>query len=420
MSTADTVHLPAHARVIANENVWMEGDAIVQFARVAERDGCIAAAAMPDLHAGTGIPVGAVFAFADRIIPQLIGSDAGCGVRLMITATDGISTDALQRRVLPILEGASNALDGEGPLSNCDRRELFLAVWNHGAAGLAQVPGVDEKLAAIAAAEPEISLTKSADPAPFLHESFEDALGTVGGGNHFVEIAKISHVHDRQAAKTMGLKPGMFCVLAHSGSRGLGAVFARRYWESRGLLGDDIQLYLSELAGVCRFAQANRLVLAYSMLRALSAARTSKIALSLDFIHNDVSKELVKNTDAWVHRKGAAPARGSDFTVVLGSRGAPSWLMRSLDNESGLRSVAHGAGRRMGRGEALSKLKSRYTRSEATRNAYKGVVICDDPALVFEEHPDAYKPIAPVVDSLCEARMAEPVCELVPVITVKR
>lgn len=419
MSNADTIRLPAHARVIANDDVWMEGDAIVQFARVAERDGCIAAAAMPDLHSGTGIPVGAVFAFEDRVIPQLIGSDAGCGVRLCISTVDGTSTDALERRVREGMEHASNALNGDGPLSNCDRRELFLAVWHKGAAGLADLPGVDEGLAALAAAEPGMPLLKSADPAPFL-EGFEDTLGTVGGGNHFVEIAKVSYVHDKQVAKTIGLKPGVFCVLAHSGSRALGGVFAKRYWESRILMGEDIQKYLGELAGACRFAQANRFVLAYSMLRALGAARSSKIAMNLDFIHNDVSNELVGNTHAWVHRKGAAPARGHDFTVVLGSRGAPSWVMQSLDNEKGLRSVAHGAGRRMGRSEALSKLKSRYTRAEAQRNAYKGRVICDDPALVYEEHPDAYKPVVPVVNSLVEARLADPIAELVPVITVKR
>ncbi len=419
MSTADTIQLPPHARLIANPDVWMEGDAIVQFARVAERDGCIAAAAMPDLHTGTGIPVGAVFAFQNRVIPQLIGSDAGCGVRLSITTIDGISTDALERRVREGIEHASNALNGDGPLSNCDRKELFLAVWHEGARGLARVAGVDEGLAALAAEEPALALMDSADPSPFL-EGFEDSLGTVGGGNHFAEIAKVSHVHHKEIAKTIGLKPGAFCVLAHSGSRGLGGVFAKRYWESRVLMGDEIQKYLAELAGACRFAQANRFVLAYSLLRALSAARLSKIAMNLDFIHNDVCSEIVNGAPAWVHRKGAAPARGNDFTVVLGSRGAPSWVLRSLDNESGLRSVSHGAGRRMGRSEALSKLKSRYTRVEAQRNAYKGRVICEDPALVYEEHPDAYKPVVPVVNSLVEAKLAEPIAELVPVITVKR
>ena len=108
------------------------------------------------------------------------------------------------------------------------------------------------------------------------------------------------------------------------------------------------------------------------------------------------------------------------MTIVLGSRGAPSWILRSKDCEEGLRSVAHGAGRRMGRSEALAKLKSKYKRAEVTRTALGGRVVCADPSLLFEEHPDAYKPIEPVVESLVEANLADPVAALIPVVTVKQ
>jgi release factor H-coupled RctB family protein len=74
----------------------------------------------------------------------------------------------------------------------------------------------------------------------------------------------------------------------------------------------------------------------------------------------------------------------------------------------------------MGRGEALAKLKGRYRRAEAARSASGGRVLCDDPDLLFEEHPDAYKPIEPVVASLVEAGMAAPVASLIPIVTVKR
>ena len=156
------------------------------------------------------------------------------------------------------------------------------------------------------------------------------------------------------------------------------------------------------------------------MLRALGAARPDKVAGGFDVTHNDVALEAVGGAPAWVHRKGAAPARGADLTIVLGSRGAPSWVLRAADCEAGLRSVAHGAGRRMSRGEAREKLKARYARSELSRTKLGGRVLCADPDLLYEEHPDAYKPVEPVVQSLVEAGLATTVAELVPMLTVKR
>lgn len=402
--------LPAHARLIARPDVWMEGAAIDQLARVASFPGCIAAAGMPDLHTGPGIPIGAAFAFADRIHPLLVGGDADCGVRLSVTSLCHQRGDALERRV-------DHALDDD-PLVDCDPSALFHAAWHHGVRGLADLEGVPESFAAIAAAEPAEDLIPSAAPESF-RSGFESALGTVGGGNHFAEISRVSKIHDVAAATALGLVRGSLVVLAHSGSRGLGAALAQRYGD-RELTGADADAYLAELRGAVRFARANRFVIAYRLLRALGATRTSKLPGSLDLTHNDVALEDVAGQPAWIHRKGAAPARGSDFTVVLGSRGAASWILRSLNSTAGLRSVAHGAGRRMGRSEAREKLKKRYKRAELTRTNLGGRVLCADPELLYEEHPDAYKPIEPIIASVVEAGLATPVAELVPVFTVKR
>jgi release factor H-coupled RctB family protein len=414
-SPADSTSLPSHARLIARDDVWMEGDAVVQFARVAAYDGCIRAVGMPDLHAGRGIPVGAAFAFEGRVVPQLIGSDAGCGVRVAATAPGKRSADVIERRVRKGLD--------EDPLEGCDKDDLFEAVWTRGVRGLAEVAGVDEGLARLAQAEVEAErggapLRKSGNPSPY-RAGFEEALGSVGGGNHFVEITRVTEIRDEAAASSLGLEHGGLCVVAHSGSRGLGGALARR-WGDATLRGEAMESYLGELAGACRFAQCNRFILAYRMLRALGTTRPETITGGFDVLHNDVNLEPVGGAPAWVHRKGAAPARGNDPTIVLGSRGAPSWILRSMDLEDGLRSVAHGAGRRMGRGEALHKLKGRYTRSEAARNAIGSRVVCDDPDLLFEEHPDAYKPIGPVVESLIDAGLASAVAALAPIVTVKR
>src|SRR6185312_5188034 len=198
--------------------------------------------------------------------------------------------------------------------------------------------------------------------------------------------------------------------------RSLGHAIAKRV-PDRELFGEAIDAYLADLRGACRYARANRFVLAYRMLRALGAAREGKVRGGFDVTHNDVRRETVGDAPAWIHRKGAAPARGADPTIVLGSRGAPSWVMRSTDAEAGLRSVAHGAGRRMNRAEARDKLKARYAREELARTRLGGRVICDDKHLLYEEHPDAYKPVEPVVASLVEAGLCTPVAELVPVIT---
>jgi release factor H-coupled RctB family protein len=404
----DMTRLPPHARVVARDDVWMEGEGIEQLARVANLPGCVRAVGMPDLHPG---PVGAVFAFTDRVRPELLGGDGGCGVRITAAHAGRMSLDAIERRVQAALD--------DDPLTACDGRALFDAVWRGGARALADLEGVPDALARLAALETDGPFVPSGDPEPY-RAGFEAQLGTVGGGNHFVEIARVASVPDPATAAGIGLAKGGLVVVAHSGSRGLGHAIARRAPGARELVGEEIAPYLADLAGACRYARANRLVLAYRMLCALGAARPDKIAGGFDVTHNDVARETVGGAPAWIHRKGAAPARGADPTIVLGSRGAPSWVLRATDSEEGLRSVAHGAGRRMTRSEARGKLKARYARAELRRTRLGGRVICADPELLYEEHPDAYKPVEPVVASLVEAGLATPVAELVPMLTVKR
>ncbi len=409
MTTTDTTTMPAHARVIAHPDVWMEGDGVAQFARAATLPGCVRAVAMPDLHAGKG-PVGAVFATERLVYPHLLGGDVGCGVRVVATTMSASRRDALVRRVEQTWD--------DDPLAGVDGERLFAAVYRHGVRGLALCDDLPDALRALAANEPETT-PGPVDADLAWRDGHASAIGTVGGGNHFVEIAQVDEVRDASAADALGLARGALVVVAHSGSRGLGASLARR-WGDATRSGEAIDRYLADLAGACRFAQANRFVLAYRLLRALGASRASKVAGGFDVTHNDVREETVDGALAWVHRKGAAPAGVGQPTIVLGSRGAPSWVLRGTGNEAGLRSVAHGAGRRMGRSEALSKLKAKYKRAELVGTKLGGRVVCDDPDLLYEEHPDAYKPIEPVVRSLLDAGLATAVASLVPVVTVKR
>lgn len=411
-------NLPDNATLLASERVWMEGAALEQLARVAQLEGCVRAVGMPDLHPGPTVPIGVAVGFADRIYPQLVGGDAGCGVRVVSFAKLKLKGDRLEQRI-------REATDSP-PLPDLDRVAAMRAVWRSGPRGLIGVPGVPDSLAELAAAldpEHDDHLPHSGElPEVFadLAEHYAEALGSVGGGNHFVELASIERVFGERDDPRWGLTRGEFAIVAHSGSRGLGTALAQRWGHDCLTAPDRCATYLSELAGACRYARANRLILSWRLLDAVGAAKPGRVGGSFDLIHNDVARELVDQQDLWVHRKGCAPAHAEQPTVVLGTRGTASYVMRGLGQQGCLCSVAHGAGRRMTRSEARAKVAHKYARKSLTRTACGSRVICDDKDLLFEEHPDAYKNIDDVVESLEHAGAATRVAMLVPMLTVKR
>lgn len=396
----------AKARVVATPEVWLEGEAIRQLNAVATDNDCVAAVGMPDLHPGPGIPIGAAFGFANTVRPQLVGSDAGCGA-LMVGLGKVKLSSSLERRVRQEFEGP--------PLQDFDFEALCMAAWERGPAGLSdfRLPDVVE---AMSARIGDDGLSPSGE---LLSSVFGTALGTIGGGNHFAEIGRVRDVADVQAAARLGLRKGSLVVLCHSGSRGLGKALADK-WGHETLHGDGARQYLAELAGAIRFARANRVLLASRLLAALGVARPNKIVCAFDCVHNDVNRERCGEGELWVHRKGCAPAHKGQLAAVLGSRGTPSWIVRGHGNHAGLSSVAHGAGRKMKRSEARAKIRDRYRRKQLKKSSPGGMVICDDTKLLYEEHPDAYKDIEPVVDSLVQAKLADRVVSIEPLITVKK
>lgn len=394
--------------LISSPAVWMEGSATHQLARAADHPGCVAAVGMPDLHAGQHGPIGVALAFSDGARPRLIGGDAGCGARLVgLPSLRAGGLDALERRVRELTEG---------PAVDVDADALFAAAWSAGPRGLTDLDGVPDALRDIAAMDP---VDDGPPSAPIPSGDFGRSLGTVGGGNHFIEIGEVEAVKEKALARSGGLTAGGLAVLAHSGSRGLGKVLADR-WPDGVLDGEPLDGWLAELAGAVRYARTNRLLLAWRLLRALGAARPGKIGGMFDVVHNTVVRMRVGDVDAWLHRKGCAPAAAGQLTVVLGSRGARSWVMEGLGCEAALCSVAHGAGRKMTRSEAAAKVRAHHTRASLVRTSIGGRVICDDPALLYEEHPDAYKPIEPVVDALEAHGAARRVLALRPLLSVKR
>lgn len=411
-------NLPDNATLLASERVWMEGAALEQLARVAAFEGCVRAVGMPDLHPGPTVPIGVAVGFADRIYPQLVGGDAGCGVRVVSFAKLKLKGDRLEQRIREATEAP--------PLPELDHVAAMRAVWRSGPRGLIGVPGVPDSLAELAAVldpEHDDHLPPSGElPEVFaeLAEHYAGALGSVGGGNHFMELSEIERVFGERDDPRWGLVRGEFAIVAHSGSRALGTAFAQRWGHDCLSTPEQCAAYLAELAGACRYARANRVVLSWRLLDAVGAAKPGRVRGSFDLIHNDVARERVEQQELWVHRKGCAPAHADQPTVVLGTRGTASYVMRGLGQQSCLCSVAHGAGRRMTRTEARAKIAHKYARKSLTRTACGSRVICDDKDLLYEEHPDAYKNIDDVVESLEHAGAATRVAMLVPMLTVKR
>lgn len=396
--------------VVGGPGVHIEGDAVSQLRRVAGLPGCVRAVGMPDLHPGPGIPIGMAAASVSHVHPTLVGSDAGCGVTAAVARRLVQPGKRLRRIDRATAEPAGFDLD---PLAALE------AAWHGGPQGLAALPECPDEFRAWVDG---VSWGRTPGPSGPLPDAlrearFGEALGTIGGGNHFVELARVDRVLEDDALP--GLHRGAYVVLAHSGSRGLGYALIQRWYERPLHEPDEVARYLGELAGCCRFAQANRALLVWRVLGAVGSGRADRVGGTLDLVHNDVSRGPEPEAP-WVHRKGAAPAEAGALTITLGSRGAPSWILRGRGDQAHLCSVAHGAGRQIPRAEAKGRLSHRYRRAELGRSKGGGQVLCDRSDLLWEEHPDVYKPVEPVVAALEQAGIATRVASLVPEVTVKR
>ncbi len=347
----------AEVRLLTTEASWLEGEAVRQLEAAARLDGMRLAVGMPDLHPGRGWPVGAVLLAEGRLYPALVGNDIGCGIGLWTT---GIAARKAKRdRWVRRLRSGLEPSDGE-------------------------------------------------------------QLGTVGGGNHFAELSIVDEVFDAAALDGLGIGTDELVVLVHSGSRGLGERILRDHVAASGAnaLAEgsrEAQRYLGQHDEAVAWARSNREAIATRFLDCIGAAGV-RIA---DVCHNSVSRRPFGGRDAWLHRKGAAPTDQGPV-VVAGSRGTRSYLVLPTgDGERSGWSLAHGAGRKWARSDARARLEGRYTAESLERTPLGGVVICDDRALLYEEAPQAYKPIDQVIDDLRTHGLVQVVAALRPVITYK-
>jgi release factor H-coupled RctB family protein len=284
-----------NVRLFASTKSWIESAATDQLCAVSELDGVRSVVGFPDLHPGKASPIGAAFITENVIYPHLIGGDIGCGMALF-------STDLLRRKA-KLDRWAELPLDLEQRWEGVVRDYL-----------------------------PEQELHATA---------FDDALGTVGGGNHFVELQAVEKIHDAEAFARTGLDREALAVFVHSGSRGLGERMFRKHAQCFGAESVPAQSEAGEeyLRGHdfgVRWARANRALLAERFARGLGA----NCERVWDGCHNSITHASNDGEEFWLHRKGATPAH-SDIAVIAGSRGTLTYVVKPLaDSESNAWSLA--------------------------------------------------------------------------------
>jgi len=345
-------------------------------------------AVMPDSHQGYGMPIGGVLAAKGVIIPNAVGVDIGCGMCAMRSSLETIDRETLKK-----IMGQIRAAIPIGFNHHKERQDN------------AYMPGKRFERGAVCERE-------------YRHATFQ--IGTLGGGNHFIEIQKGSD--------------GAVWVMVHSGSRNLGKQVADHYNRIASTLNmkqgspvspahqlaylpeqsEEGQDYIREMNYCVEFAFGNRKL----MMEQIAECFTRNIACSfeplINIAHNYARKERHFGQEVWVHRKGATSAQAGETGIIPGSQGAKSYIVTGKGNPESFESCSHGAGRKMGRKEARRSLD---LQAEIQKMEAQGIVHGIRSAHELDEAPGAYKDIAEVMKQ--QADLVEIMVELSPLAAVK-
>jgi tRNA-splicing ligase RtcB len=451
------------ARIYASPELFdkAESDRATQQVRnVAHLPGIVTASmAMPDIHWGYGFPIGGVaatdVAAGGVVSPGGVGFDICCGVRLLTSHYRLVDWRARGERVMDELSRRIPRGLGKGAIAEA---AMLTRVLERGAAavledgyGTARDLERCEEKGTSAGAEPGAISEKA-------RRRGSGQLGSLGAGNHFLEVQLVERVFDATAAAAFGLEQGMVAVMIHCGSRGLGHQTCTDQLETmatamqrHGISVPDRQLacvpveapegqaYLAAMAAAANYAWANRHVLAAETRAAFARAfETKPESTGMDLVY-DVAHNLAKIEEHMidgarralcVHRKGATRAYGPGHhdlvpdlaavgqpVLVPGSMGTASWVLKGVDNNPAFGSAAHGAGRLMSRKQAKKRRTGREVRDEL---AVTGISIRPGSvALLSEEAPYAYKDVDAVVEVCARTALAAKVARLIPLGVVK-
>ena len=447
------------ARVYADAELWKQistDRSLDQLLNVATLRGAAGFVyAMPDAHEGYGFPVGGVAGFRTRdgiISPGGVGYDINCGVRLLASTLD--LTDVRPRLEAVVHELSRSVPSGPGRNPRLDlSTEEVDRVLRLGARALVERGLATSDDLTVTEAEGQL---RQADPAAVSARAKQrghDQLGTIGSGNHFIEVQVVDRILNAEAAAAYGLHQGQVTVLIHTGSRGLGhqvcTDYVRRMDEVmpgyRIRLPDrqlacapfrspDGQAYFAAMCAAANFAWANRQAITHAVRKAFTQGFGEQGGLRLiyDVAHNIAKLEAHEGEELCVHRKGATRAFGPSHpetpaayrsigqpVFIPGSMGTASYVLAGTDAAMtlSLGSTCHGAGRAMSRGAAKRARTGREVRDELER---QGIVVrCPSSGELAEEAPGAYKDVERVVDVVHQAGLARKVARLRPVGIVK-
>jgi tRNA-splicing ligase RtcB len=448
------------ARVFADGKLLAEmrrDRSLVQLANVTTLPGIyIAAFGMPDMHEGYGFPVGGVAGTRlpdGAISPGGIGFDINCGVRLLASELSIDVLAPIREKLVHEISRSIPAGFGRSGRTALTRAQLD-RVLEEGCRYLIRELGLgtSDDLDHI-----ESSGCLAGSDAGCVSERAKtrghDQLGTLGGGNHFVELQVVDEIFDDRAATAMGLRAGEITVLIHTGSRGLGHQVCTDYvramdqaMASYGITVPDRQLacvpfssrdgqdYFAAMCAAANFGWCNRQTIAHRVRQAFERmlGPGSELRLVYDVAHNTAKRERFGAVELCVHRKGATRAFGPsaeelppDYrgigqpVFIPGSMGTASYVLVGTDasHAISLASACHGAGRRMSRGAAKRTVRGHELRRELEDHGI--TVRCPSNAELAEEAPLAYKDVERVVEVVHQAQLARKVARLRPVGVVK-
>jgi tRNA-splicing ligase RtcB len=413
---------------------------------------------MPDAHQGYGFPIGGVAAFdleMGIISPGGVGYDINCGVRLLRTDFMENDISAKRKELLAEIFKEVPAGVGKGGITRLSRSVLKDILTRGAEWAIEQGFGTKEDLLMTE----ENGRMKDAEPDFVSERALERGipqLGTLGAGNHFLEIQKVSEIHDKDIARVFGIQTeGQVLVMIHCGSRGLGHQVASDYIESmenkfgvKGLPDRELinapvrsplgQQYYKSMCAAVNYAFANRQMIAHWVRDVFAKVMGSSKGMRqvYDVCHNvaKVEKHEIEGQtrELCIHRKGATRSfgpgrvevpeayRSSGQPVIIpGSMGTASYLLVGTAEAEGLSfsSTAHGAGRLMSRHEALRRFRGEQIRDDLRKRgielqstSWKGVA---------EEASGAYKDVDEVVRVSHEVGIGRLVAKVVPVGVMK-
>ncbi len=415
--------------------------------------------AMPEAHEGYGQCIGGIFASSPEegvISPGATGYDINCGCRLLVS---NFSLEEIQ----PHLVNLANQIQRDVPSGVGRGGEIKLSISDMDKVLKLGAEALIEKgftsLQDLEKIEASGSL-KEADPSAVSFKAKKrgfDQLGTLGSGNHFLEIQKVERVYSPEIAQVFNLKEGQITFMIHTGSRGLGHQVCTDYvrimnskiseWKIN-LLDRELAYaplntfegknYFAAMCAAANFAWANRQAITYLVRNAWKRilGKGKELTLLYDVAHNIVKIEFheinEKKIRLWVHRKGATRAFPAGYPevpeiyrrvgqpiLIPGSMGTASYVLvgteEALKNAFG--STCHGSGRRLSRKGAKREISGTELKRELEA---KGIIIrCASLSGLIEEAPQAYKNIDQVVGVVSQANLVQKVARLVPLVVIK-